>query len=212
MARITAIRATQSRRGWCEVFLDGAPFCRLPRSAAEEAGLAEGIEVDPERLAAVRDRAHRKAARERALRYLGHRPRSHFELERHLRERGYARTAVEAALERCAELGYLDDRAFAAAFARDRIRLRPRAVRLMEAELAGRGVAPADARAGIREAMADEGVEEADLLRRAAQKAWSRLQGRDPETALRRLLGYLDRRGFAAADAWSVARELAGGG
>lgn len=210
MPRITEIRPARRRPGWCEILLDGAFFCRLPRPAADEAGLTEGAELEVAELEAVRDRAHREEALDRALRYLSHRPRSRFELERYLRDRGYVDAAVGAAIERLEELGYLDDREFAAAFARDRIRLRPRAAARIEAELRKRGVGREDARRGVADAMASEEVEEADLLRRAAEKAWRRLRDRDPGTARRRLLGYLSRRGFAASDAWPVVRELTG--
>lgn len=165
----------------------------------------EGVELER-----IRDRAHREEAIDRAFRYLGHRPRSRFELERHLRARGYVEPAVRSAVERCEELGYLDDREFAAAFARDRIRLKPRAPARIEAELRERGVDREVARAGVADAMASEEVEEGELLRRAADKAWRRLRGRDLETARRRLVGYLSRRGFRAGDVWPVVRELLG--
>lgn len=152
------------------------------------------------------------AALERALAYLSHRPRSRFELERHLRDRGYVDAAIGAALARCEALGYVDDREFAAAFARDRIRLRPRSPVLMEAELRKRGVSVEDARSGIADALVGEGVEERDLLRRAAEKGARRLRGRERETARRRLLGYLSRRGFRASEARVVVADLLGDG
>lgn len=145
---------------------------------------------------------------DRALRHLSHRPRSRFEVERHLRKKDYPEPAVAAALERCAELGYLDDRSFAAAWARDRIRLRPRATALMEAELRRKGVSPEDARAGIADAFREEGTTEEALLLRAAEKRWRTLSGRSPEAARRKLLGYLDRRGFSAAESREVTESL----
>lgn len=154
------------------------------------------------------DPPYAREAVDRALRYLSHRPRSRFELERHLRHKGYGEEAVEAALERCAELGYLDDGAFAAAYARDRIRLRPRAPALMEAELRRKGVSSEDARRGIARALEDEDTSEEVLLRRAAGRRWRVLRGRDPEVARRKLLGYLARRGFRAAAARDVVETL----
>ena len=101
-------------------------------------------------------------------------------------------------MQRCEDLGYLDDRAFAAAYARDRIRLRPRAVRLMVAELAVKGVPRPDAEAGVEGALRDEGVNERELLARAARKGSRTLGGVDPGAGRRRLFAYLSRRGFAA--------------
>lgn len=189
------------------MFLDGAFFCRLPERGAA-AVLEVGQELAPARLEALRDEAQREEAVERALRYLGHRPRSRFELERHLRSRGYVEPAVRESVRRCSELGYLDDREFAAAFARDRIRLRPRSVSLLEAELRRRGVSLSDARAGISAALRDEGVTEEELLRRAAEKAWRTMPRGEPERARRRLHAYLTRRGFDASAARAVVDEM----
>lgn len=211
MPRVTGIRPARRRPGWCEILLDGAFFCRLPEAAAEEAGLREGVALEAADLEALRDRSHREEAIERAFGYLSHRPRSRFELERHLRARGYVEPAVRAAVRRCEELGYLDDREFAAAFARDRFRLKPRAPVRVEAELRKRGVSREDARAGVADALESEGVDESELLRRAAATGWRRVRSRDPDTARRRLLGYLSRRGFAASDVWPLVRELIGG-
>lgn len=215
MPRITRLKRTRRRRGWTDVHLDGAFFCRLPGGSVQERGLREGVELEPKALLRIRDEAHRQAATERALRYLATRPRSRFELERHLRRRGYVDGAVGAAVARCRELGYVDDREFAAAFARDRIRLRPRSVARMEAELRRRGVSARDARAGVERALRDEEVDEEELLRRATQKALRRLGRRPREELERRLFGYLGRRGFRGADVRSAVRralDRSGGG
>lgn len=210
MPTITALERSRGRRGWRDVHLDGKFHCRLPRQACREAGLAVGVELAPDELARLRDEAHREEAVDRALRYLSHRPRSRFEMERHLRRKGYVHSAVEAAVARCTELGYLDDRAFAAAYARDRIRLRPRAAALLVSELGKRGVSYEDARAGVDRAFTDEGVTERALLRRAAEKRWRALRGREPEEIRRKLQGYLARRGFTGGEVFEVVDELVG--
>lgn len=196
MRRIEALSASKRRRGWTDVRLDGALRFTLPRAVVDELGLSVGDEVDPADLDRRRAAAEREEALRLALRYLSVRPRSHRELERHLGRKQLSPPAIRAALERCADLGYVDDRAFAAAFARDRIRLRPRGVARMVAELRKRGVAGADAEAGVAVALDDEGVTEGDLLERAADRTATRLAGLDREVARRRLHAYLTRRGF----------------
>lgn len=208
MPTITALERARGRRGWRDVYLDGELAGSLPAKACREAGLAVGAELPPGELARLRDVAHREEAVDRALRYLSHRPRSRSEMERHLRRKGYVQAAVEGAVARCTELGYLDDRAFAAAYARDRIRLRPRAAALLISELGKRGVSYGDARAGVERAFEQEGVTETDLLRRAAEKRWRVLRGRDPEEIRRKLQGYLSRRGFAGAEVFEVVDGL----
>lgn len=200
MPRITKMRPSKRRPGWIELFLDGVFLCPLPARVARQEGLKEGLILDAPELEALQEQGRRSDATERALHYLAGRPRSRFQLERYLRRKGHEGSAVREAVERCVELGYLDDLEFAAAFARDRIRLRPRSVALLEAELRERGVSRCDARTGVAEALEEEGVDEEELLRRAAEKAWRRLCAQRPDRARRRLLGYLVRRGFRRAD------------
>ena len=145
------------------------------------------------------------------LSYLSYRSRSCRELERHLRRRGYEQNLVDRALHRCGELGLVDDRAFAAAFSRDRIRLRPRGVIRLEAELLRKGVSREDAEAGIRAAFKDEELTELELLEATARRRWRRLAAADPSTARRRLFGHLARSGFPIDDVRRIVECLAGG-
>lgn len=147
-------------------------------------------------------------ALDRAFSYLSHRSRSRSELERYLRRKGYEEGVVGRVLERCEELGYVDDRSFAAAYVRDRIRLKPRGVRRLRAELRRKGVAPEVAEEGIESAFRESGVTERELLERAARKRWRALRDEDSRTARRRLYGYLRRRGFPGYGIREVVDEL----
>jgi regulatory protein len=80
------------------------------------------------------------AAMEIAGRFLGTRPRTRWEVERRLRRAGTEEPVVEATLLRLAELGYLDDEAFARWWAEQRDRHAPRGRRMVEAELRQRGI------------------------------------------------------------------------
>ncbi|MFQ5678869.1 MAG: regulatory protein RecX [Gemmatimonadota bacterium] len=210
MPHLTRLRPSPRRPGRTELFLDGVFLCRIPTEAIRHRGLAKGSELAPEEVEELREAGRRCEAADRALRYAAGRPRSRFQVERHLRRAGYGEGAVRAAVERCVQAGHLDDREFAAAFARDRIRLRPRSLALLEAELRERGVDRSDARAGIARALEEEVVTEEELLRRAAAKGWRRLRSAAPEQAKRRLYGYLSRRGFRAAEVRAAVERLAG--
>ena len=92
------------------------------------------------RSAEPRDPPDPTAALEIAIRFLGTRPRTRWELERRLRRAGTDDVTVEATVERLAELGYLDDAAFARWWGEQRDRHRPRGRRMIEAELRQHGV------------------------------------------------------------------------
>lgn len=200
MPTITGIETAKRRSGWMEIQLDGASLLLLPHDQVLSLGLVAGDYMSPVDLERLERTAWGAEAMRIALRYLSVRPRSRRELTTRLRRKGLAAAAVQLTLERCDALGYLDDRAFAAAFARDRVRLRPCGLRRMKDDLRSRGVAEADAVAGIAEAMAEEDVSEHELLERVAERRMGALKQLEPEVARRRLFAFLSRRGFPPAD------------
>jgi regulatory protein len=158
-----------------------------------------------------------EAALEIALRFLGSRPRTRWELERRLRRAGAGDEVIVATLERLSAMGYLDDAAFARWWADQRDRHAPRGRRMIEGELRQRGV-PRDVIEAHRESdpaaerpPEDEGLPETDEER--ARVALERhLRGRplpaDPK-ALQRIGMFLMRRGFDSETARATIRSLA---
>jgi regulatory protein len=143
-------------------------------------------------------------ALEIAVAFLGTRPRTRWELERRLRRAGADDAVIASATERLADLGYLDDAAFARWWAEQRDRHAPRGRRLLEAELRQRGVphevieAYRDEHAAPERAPEDEGLPGTEL-ERAMEALEKHLRGRPmpvERQALQRLGTYLMRRGF----------------
>jgi regulatory protein len=207
---VTRLEPAGRRGDRFRVYVDGDPLCTLSRKTVDRLGLAEGVEISPEAGEALRDEAVAEDALRRALRYLSYRSRTRSEIVRYLERRGYGSAVVAATLERCEAQGYVDDRAFAASWTRDRIRLKPRGVAKLRGELRQRGITPADADAGIRKAFEEEGVSERDLVERAALRRWRIRRSNDPPTVRRRLSAYLRRRGFPAPDIRDVVDRLMG--
>ncbi len=80
------------------------------------------------------------AAMEIAVRFLGARPRTRWEISRRLERAGVREEISQATLDRLAQLGYVDDLAFARWWAEQRDRHAPRGRRMLEAELRRQGV------------------------------------------------------------------------
>jgi regulatory protein len=123
-------------------------------------------------------------------------------VDRRLRRAGCNDQTVEAALARLAELGYVDDAAFARWWGEQRDRHSPRGRRMLEAELRQRGV-PADVIEAFREEQADPERRDEMLpsteAQRAAEALARHLRGRplpDDPRAVQRIGMYLMRRGF----------------
>jgi SOS response regulatory protein OraA/RecX len=88
-----------------------------------------------------------------AAKFLAVRPRSVAETRRRLRHLGYRHELVDRAVQQLADLGYLDDAAFARAWIESRDRARPRGAVALRRELALKGVD----RAVIDEALDERG-------------------------------------------------------
>lgn len=154
-------------------------------------------------------------AMEIAVGYLGTRPRTRWETERRLRRAGAVEPVIAETVERLAELGYLDDAAFARWLGEQRDRHAPRGSRMIEAELRQHGV-PREVIEAYRGEHAaperrpeDEGVPGSES-ERAADALARHLRGRplpsDPK-ALQRIGMFLMRRGFDPETVRAAIRE-----
>jgi regulatory protein len=153
-----------------------------PRRGATGAGASRAL--DPARARAV------------ALDLLSRRGWSRRDLARRLRRRGAAADVAEAVVADLEARGYVDDRAFAAAWAESRARGRAVGSRRLRHELRARGIDRPLVADAVRAAFA-ETDEEARALAAAARRLPA-LRGGAPEAIARRLAGYLARRGYPA--------------
>lgn len=198
MPSVTALSPVKRRSGWIEIQVDGASCILLPDQDVARLGLTIGSTINETDLASLQSTAELAEAMRVGLRYLSVRPRSCREIELRLLREKLEQETIEQTIDRLTTLGYLDDRNFAAAFARDRIRLRPCGVRRMKADLLSRGVSSCDADDGIESAMVEQDVNEHELLQQVASARASKLDDLDKGVARRRLFGYLSRRGFSS--------------
>jgi regulatory protein len=145
--------------------------------------------------------------REAALRLLNVRERSRAELRIRLRQKGFAPDVIETVLDPLHEAGLQDDRRFAESFA-ESAASRGMATRRIQGELRARGVSKEVAAIAATE---DPESERARALEAALRRA-ARMRDLPTEARLRRLTGFLARRGFEPDVCRSVAAEAAGAG
>lgn len=146
--------------------------------------------------------------RDAAMNLISYRARTRAELQRRLRQKGFLPARIDLCLDRLTEKGFIDDEAVAGAFIRDRLRHRPRGKARLAAELRAKGVDGDLAKHTIDRVFEAEETSDITLAREVAEKWVARqnaavLQalasdGNSTERirALRRLNGYLARRGF----------------
>lgn len=191
----------------------------LSREVVVAAGLQEGhllSEEDQGRLIAEQSR---QEARGRALRYLEMRERSRREVADRLRRYGYADDLVAKTLEYLEDHGLVDDRRFAAAYVREKLRA-AWGPRRLKAELARKGVdrlimdeVLASATASEPAGAEPETAEAADLLVDLVYRKFGRALVQDPQRGERRAASFLARRGHGwerIAEVMQQVREAGG--
>jgi len=193
--RITALKRQQRRRDRVSVYLDGAFAFGLQEIIA--ARLSIGQDLDAQQVGELLRLEAGERAYERCLHYLSFRPRSTREVRDYMRGKDVDEDIREQVIERLTRTRLLDDRAFCAYWIDNRRAHRPKGRWALRSELALKGIE----REIIAE-MLEELDEEADALR-AAERQAVKLARYDDATFRRRLLGFLQRRGFG----YDVARR-----
>ena len=135
--------------------------------------------------------------REATLELLERALRTRHDLERRLKEKGFAAGEIAATLDRLTEVGLVDDVEFARTWLAGRWGRRPSGWRRLQQELRAKGVSQEDAERA-RELLSERGgapdeVQSAAKLAALARKRYARL---DPQVQRQRLYALLARRGY----------------
>ena len=200
MGVVTALRA--GRRGRISVFVDGVYACSVSEALLARHRLYQGLELDDADLESLRQQASGERVLGDAHRLLAQRQRSREELRRRLLQKDHTEEAVATALERLAEDGLLDDRAFAEAFVADKRRFDGWGAERIRRGLVELGVSADTIALALGEADADAELERAlEILRRSGPL-------RPPlEGARRRAYAVLQRRGFAGPVCYAAVKR-----
>jgi regulatory protein len=178
------------------VRLSDGSSCIVPAEVVAGEALSSGAVLDDDRLQSLRSRSEFVLARSRALSLISRSAQTRRGLAQKLEARGFSPEAVKAAIDRMAELGYLDDRAFALDWARVRLTRRAEGWKAVYRGLLARGVPRTIAGETAAEVCSDEA--EREMARRVAGSL-------PPRTAASRLAA----RGFRSRTIVRVLREIA---
>lgn len=204
--KISSLRPDPRYPGYLLVTVDGTRFTSLPKARVAALGLRQGQALDEEGATRLREAADDEKAYRAALRMLQARPRSVYELLHRLRAKQHPARAASEAVGRLEQAGLLDDAAFARHFASVGCAKGWGRSRLL-AGLLQRRVARHDAERAIDQVLQDEGVDATAQAEALARKRAFQLRHVPPAARLRRVLGYLERRGFRGGDVVRVARK-----
>ena len=205
---LTALAPDPRRPGTLRVEVNGVRFGAVPETLAQAAGLAVGRPVDAELQERLTAAADAEGAFRTLLRALERRSFARADLARRLVRKGHPRPAVDAALERAAGLGLLDDVEFARTYVQTRA-ARGRGPARLTRDLMAMGVE----RGHIDGALAAEWPEGGDrtgMPSALAAKRAAQLGDLPRPVKRRRVLAYLARRGFAGRDISDLVARVVG--
>jgi regulatory protein len=204
--RITALDPDPRRPDAMRVDIDGTRFGAVPRDLVSREGLAVGREIDPALQDRLAQAADIEAAFRTILRALEMRSYARADLSRRLQRKGHPRVAVDAALDRVAQLGLLDDAAFAQTYVETRV-ARGRGPSRLTRDLLSMGVE----RGAIDRALAaqwPEGSDRSSVPLALARKRAAQLGSLPRQTKRRRLVAFLARRGFTGREVTEMVEQV----
>jgi regulatory protein len=199
MKVLTDLRQASRRANRFEVLLNGQVVAVLSAREISDLRLSVDANVGEALEAKILDAGARLAAYDRALGVLSRGARSLFDLRRRLRQKGHTGDATGWALARLEEEGLVSDESFALQYARSRF-ARGASRSAVLTGLLKVAVRRDTAEGAIRTVMADGQWTDGDAARRAAQKKARTLSKLEPGVARRRMVAFLKRRGFGAAE------------
>ena len=186
---ITALEFQKRDPQRIRIFLNGRYAFSLDAATAGRLRVGDPIEHSEINRLTHLDETRRSY--QRALFFLGHRPRTIAETRRFLSGKGFSPEAAENAIARLIDQRYLDDTVYARLWIENRQRLRPRSVWALRFELRAKGIA---------EGIIDTLLADVD----DDQAAWTALRGRRnrwhhlPDQVFRqKVTGFLRSRGFS---------------
>ena len=208
MPEITALEP-QKRPGRLNVFVDGQFVMGVGEAVAADLRLRVGKEMTSEKLLEVAGAEEVQKALDSALLLLEVRARAKREIETRLTQKGYEEGIIEQVIEKLVRLELINDAQFAAAWVEAKTRVggnRPVGRRRLSSELYAKGVAKDQ----IAEAVGIVSNSDELVLARAAAAKKVRTVPTDRDllqAERRKLMGFLQRRGFGWETVKQVTRE-----
>lgn len=187
---ITAIKAQKRNRQRVSIYLDGEYAFGLSRFVA--GWLEPGRKLTEAEIVKLQEEDTYEIAFQKALQFINYRPRSVSETRRRLSEKGFEEEVIETTVNRLVEKHLLNDLQFARLWIENRNTFRPRSNSLLAYELRLKGVSD-DL---IAQALESFGGDQTELAYQTGIKKAKQCQDENRLDFLKKVGGYLSRRGF----------------
>ncbi|MES3629546.1 MAG: RecX family transcriptional regulator [Longimonas sp.] len=199
-ATVTALSVQKNNPNRVSVFLDGDFALGIHQDLIVKYDLHTGRTLTPDEQAQLEADQRLIDAKQTALEYLAHKPRTEGEVRTRLQRDDYAPALIDDTIDRLHELDYLDDEAYAREYATNRFANKSYGHHRIRRELRDRGVAAPFINRALNQLEAN--VDFHSAARSLAEKYWHRVADEPhPLKQAQKLQGYLVRRGYATSTA-----------
>ena len=195
---LTGLAPDPRRPDYRLVEVDRGRFASLPVAALAGLDLIVGREIVPAAFDRLQELADLESAHRAALRALARRAYARFDLRRRLLQKQHPPAAVDGALARLNASGLLDDKRFAADYAAAKAR-RGRGPSRLVRDLQAQGVERRVAEEAVKASLDAECIDPQRAVRGLVEKRARQLAGLPPQVRKRRLVAFLNRRGFGGS-------------
>lgn len=197
--KITALETQKRNPDRLNVYLDDEFAFGISKFIA--AWLTIGQTISEDKLKELVNQDEREKTLQTALKYIGYKARTRFEVAKKLEKAEFLPEIIEKVISELEEKEYINDRNFALQWVEIRSVSKPRSRYLLALELRKKGIAESEINAAFADIPEDE-----ELAREFGEKYMRRLLGADRETFTKKMSGALQRKGFS----YSVTKEVVG--
>jgi len=205
ITKITEQKRSANRRS---VYLDGSFAFGCNVNVVAKFRLREGLQLTAEQLEQILQGEVRQDCFDSAVRSLESRLHSRSELKTKLMRKEWGVAVIDGVLDDLQRMGYIDDARFAKTRALSAAQHKHHGKRRAMVELLRKGVNREVAKTALNDVY--DATDTTAVARQLVQKQLPRLKKLDVQTARRRIVGMLQRRGFDYDDIGPVVNEALG--
>lgn len=200
MDTITDMKPQRRDKDRVNVFLDGKFAFSLAYNQAKVLTVGQGL--SPVAMANLLENDSVDKAYEKAVRFIGYRPRSILEVRNRLIKYGIDSEMIEKVISRLQDENVLNDIDFALLWVENRRTFRPRGKLLLRKELLAKGINDSDIEIALSE------VEESADARQLVYSKLSKYDGLSLDSLRKKIWSLLSRRGFDYSVVNDLVREI----
>ncbi|TCP24548.1 regulatory protein [Scopulibacillus darangshiensis] len=193
MYKLSKIQVNDRKKGYFFIDLEESAGSTITLEVHEDVlvvhALRKGMELTQDQFESIKSEENQIKIYHLAINYLSYRMRTKQEMEEYLMKKGFQRGEIHPLIERLLKEKLLDDRAFAEAFVRTRIRLTTKGPNLILRELDKAGVREDDASSAISSYSFDAQLDNASkYLKKKASAGKAKRSSAEEHNRLSRLL------------------------